>query len=81
MIKIPRVTGTDAKVRRGNGWGGKGSAHPTSRRFVDAVGNKVPARYYRPYRGGLVAASNGRRECDRRRAGGMRNLRWLENAA
>jgi hypothetical protein len=51
MVTTKRLTGSSAKTRRGNGWGGKGSVHPTADRIVDAFGKKVPCRYRRPFRG------------------------------
>jgi len=40
-----RLTGSDAKARRGNGWGGKGSSHPTADgRYYGKTRRYVPYR-------------------------------------
>lgn len=67
-----RPTGTDAKARRGAGWGGKGSSNISQ--YGQGARRRVP---YQSDHGctnwmGRTLPHQGVRECLRRRAGGMR---------
>lgn len=63
--------GADAKVRRGVGWGGKGSVHSSVRKYR---GWRRRVEYSIDWRrgctngkGGRIAPHQGERECERRR--------------
>jgi hypothetical protein len=68
MSNLKRATGTSAKIRRGAGWGGKGSSHPAA----DIAASKWAVR------NGWRAASPVRRTEPYQSRRGRHTTRWVK---